>query len=186
MKMKLLGIGLVMGLAAAGCGSDDTMCGDGGCPVTPDGGGGGGDAAAVGSITSGMYKVTAATVASDECKIDPMVLATMMTQLPVTISGGTMKVGNNKGEPPQASLGEGPYVTTGATFQLKRMNHVKVEAPSTCEYDSEVTSTVTLDAIDSFGLGVVEKQMNRKTCMVPADVGTNCTSTWSWRLVKAP
>lgn len=191
MKLTRLGLSLVLGLVAAGCGSDDNTCGDAACP---DGSisvldGGASDVGAVGSITSGLYKATAATVADDGCKIDPMALVTMNANmnawLPVTVSGGTMKVGNDKGEPPAPSLGQGPYVTTGGTFKLTRMNHYKVAAPSTCEYDQDVTSTITLDAIDSFGIGVVEKQMNRKNCMEPAGVGESCASTWSWRMVKA-
>jgi hypothetical protein len=189
MKLTNLGIGLMaMGLVAAGCGSDDSTCGDAACPDSavgsPDGGAG-----AVGSIVSGKYKATAATVADDGCKIDPMLLVTMNTNMetwiPVDVSGGTMKVGNNKGEPPAPSLGSGPYVTTGGTFKLTRMNHYKVPAPSTCEYDQDVTSTITLDAINSFGIGVVEKQNNRKNCTEPAGVAESCASSWSWRMVKA-
>ena len=192
MKLTRLGLSLVLGLVAAGCGSDDDNCGDGG--LCPDGSVGvldasAGDAAAVGSITSGLYKATGLTPGDDGCKIDPMQLVTMNANmaawLPVSVSGGIMKVGNDKGEPPAPSLGSGPYVTTGGTFKLTRMNHYKVAAPSTCEYDQDVTSTITLDAIDSFGIGVVEKQMNRKNCMEPAGVGESCASTWSWRMVKA-
>ena len=47
------------------------------------------------------------------------------------------------------------------------MNHYKVPAPSTCEYDQDVTSTITLDANDSFGLGVVEKQTMRDSTVGP-------------------
>jgi len=188
MKLTKMMIGLAaLGVMAAGCGDSDNSCGDGGCPdgaVTP-GDGGGGAGGAVGSITSGKYKATAATIAEDGCKIDPMVVVSMMVELPVDITAGTMKVGNPRGTPAMASLGQGPYVTTGGTFKLTRMNHVKLDAPSTCEYDSEVTSTITLDAIDSFGIGVVEKQSNRTTCMIPEGVGANCSSTWSWRMVKS-
>jgi hypothetical protein len=193
MKLTRLAFGLVLGLAAAGCGSDDNTCPDGGvCPdsaVSPADAGATGDAPVVGTITSGKYKATAAVITDDGCKIDPMALVTMNTSmdawLPVDISGGTMKVGNDRGTPAAPSLGSGPYSASSFTFKLTRMNHVAVGMGSSCEYDSDVTSTITQDAIDSFGIGVVEKQTNRKNCMVPAGVGESCASTWSWRMVKA-
>ena len=191
MKLKTLAFGLALGLAAAGCGSDDSGCDDAGvCPdsgVTSLDGGAGDGGGAVGTISSGKYKATGAVIADDGCKIDPMALVTMNTDmnawLPVDVTGGTMKVGNPKGTPEMPSLGSGAY--GGASFKLTRVNHVKLAAPSTCEYDSDVTSTITNDAIDSFGLGVVEKQMNRTGCLEPAGVPASCASTWSWRMVKA-
>ena len=191
MKLTRLAFGLVLGLAAVGCGSsDENQCGDAVCPdsaVTTPLDGGASDTPAVGSITSGNYKATAAVITDDGCKVDPMDLvnkAAMGATLPVVVSGGTMKVGNDRGTPAMASLGSGPYSAT-YTFKLTRVNHVKVDAPSTCEYDSDVTSTITQDAVDSFGIGVVEKQMNRKNCMEPVGVLESCASTWSWRMVKA-
>jgi hypothetical protein len=192
MKLAKLGLGLALGLVAAGCGSSDNTCGDAGCPdgssALPDGSGNR-DASGF-TLSNGKYKATMiADPITDGCMINPKLLVDMNTNMdtwiPVEISGGIMKVGNPKGEPPAASLGEGPYVTTGETFKLTRMNHFKVEAPSTCEYDQEVTSTITLDGNDTFGLGVVEKQTNRKMCATPAGVGDSCASTWSWRMVKA-
>jgi hypothetical protein len=190
MKLTRLAFGLVLGLAAAGCGSDDNTCGDAACPDsavgTPDGGATG-DTAPLGMITSGLYKATAAVITDDGCKINPMDLVdknTMMAAwLPVEVTTTTMSVGNPKGTPPTPSLGTGPF--GGATFTLKRMNHVKLDAPSMCEYDADVTSTITNDAINSFGIGVVEKQMNRMNCMEPAGVGASCASTFSLRMVKA-
>jgi hypothetical protein len=122
--------------------------------------------------------------------INPMGLVTAnMTDptsyVPVTVSGGTMSVGNPKGDGVNnlPSLGTGPY--GGATFTLKRMNHVKVGNGSPCEYDADVTSTITNDAIDSFGIGVVEKQTNRTMCTEPAGVGASCASTYTFRMQKA-
>jgi len=192
MKLTRLGLGLVaMGLMAVGCSSSDNTCGDAGCP---DGAVNTADAASTRdanpfNITNGKYKATAVQLSDDGCMINPKILVDMNTDMntwiPVEISGGIMKVGNPKGEPAAPSLGQGPYVTTGDTFKLTRTNHFKVDAPSTCEYDQDVTSTITLDANDSFGLGVVEKQTMRKNCTAPAGVGESCASTWSWRMVKA-
>ena len=190
MKLTRLAFGLVLGLAAVGCGSSDNQCGDAVCPdsavTTPDGSAGG-DTAPLGSITSGKYKALSVNVGEDGCMINPKDLvdknADMTYWLPVEVTASTMSVGNPKGTPAIASLGTGPY--GGATFTLKRMNHVKLDAPSTCEYDADVTSTITNDAIDSFGIGVVEKQMNRMNCMEPAGVGASCASTYSFRMQKA-
>ena len=185
------------GAVVVGCGSSDNTCTDAGCP---DANLGGNLDASLGSardanpntITTGNYKATAVVPQTDDCKIDPKIVVDMMILIPVDLTGGVMKVGNPKGEPVAPSLGQGPLVTTGDTFKLTRMNHFKVGTDpvtgvmSPCEYDQEVTSTITLDAFDSFGLGVQEKQSNRTMCTAPAGVGASCTSTWSWRMVKVP
>jgi hypothetical protein len=191
MKLTKLGLGLMaMGLVAVGCGSDDNTCGDAACPDSAVGGlDGGVDAAPLGSITSGKYKALSANLGEDGCMINAMDLVTKNADptywLPVEVTGGIMTVGNKKGDgvTDLPSLGTGPY--GGATFTLKRMNHVKVGMGSPCEYDADVTSTITNDAIDSFGIGVVEKQTNRVMCTVPAGVGASCASTYSFRMQKA-
>jgi hypothetical protein len=191
MKLTNLGIGLMaMGLVAAGCGSDDSTCGDAACPDSAVGSldGGAGDGPLVGNITSGKYKALSLAKGQDDCMINPMDLvdknADPMYWLPVDVTGGVMKVGNPKGDGTTdlPSLGTGAY--GGFTFTLKRMNHVKVSG-TPCEYDADVTSTITNDAIDSFGIGVVEKQMNRTMCVVPAGVGASCVSTYTFRMQKA-
>ena len=195
MKLTRLAFGLVLGLAAAGCGSDDNTCGDAACPdsavTTLDGGASDGAAGAIGTISTGKYKALSVNIGEDGCMINPMGLVTAnmtdpMSYVPVTVMGGTMSVGNPKGDGVNnlPSLGTGPY--GGATFTLSRKNHVKVGMGSPCEYDADVTSTVTNDAIDSFGIGVVEKQTNRTMCTEPAGVGASCASTYSFRMQKVP
>ena len=182
-RSKWIGFACALLLAGAGCGSssgngDGGVVGEGG--LLSEGG-----ATNNFTLTSGNYKATATTAGTDGCMIMPDQVVTMMVALPVSVDAtGLMKVGNDKGTPPMPSLGQGMIVRTSPTFTLTRVNHVKLDPPSTCEYDSDVTSTVTLDGNDTFGLGVVEKQSNRTTCMEPAGVGMDCTSTWSWRLVK--
>src|SRR5438046_2957184 len=111
MKLTRLGLGLVaIGMMTVGCGSDDNTCGDAACPdagALGDGSGGSRDANPF-TITSGKYKATAVQLSDDGCMINPMALVTMNADMnawvPVEISGGTMKVGNPKGEPPAPSL----------------------------------------------------------------------------------
>jgi hypothetical protein len=191
MKTKLL-IACAVAALGPGCSSSDTNCGDGGCL---DGGaftfdGPAGDVGPSYTPVNGNYKVTAFTAGTDGCKIGPEVLLNATDPakwLPVSVdSAGNLKIGNPRGTPAIASLGEGPLIGNSAT--LRRMNHVAVEAPSTCQYDSDVTSTVALDDATkmTIGMSITEKQSNRTTCDLPAGVGTSCSSTWSWRLTPQP
>ena len=107
MKLTRLAFGLVLGLAAAGCGSDDNTCGDAACPdsavTTLAGGASDGAAGAIGTISTGKYKALSVNIGEDGCMINPMGLVTAnmtdpMSYVPVTVMGGTMSVGNPKGD----------------------------------------------------------------------------------------
>jgi hypothetical protein len=203
-KLSFMGLAALLLVAPVGCGDSESN-GDGG---VADGGGLLGDSAAAVTnthlLTSGKYKVTGiapdptdpamAAMVHDECKITPEVLKgdeKPEDWVPVDVSATEfVKVGNPKGDQSmpatlKASLGEGQLIRTGTTSTLTRMNHVKV--PGTpCEYDNEVNSILTLDGDNTFGLGVTEKQTNRAAgCVEPVGVPANCTSVWTWRLVKA-
>jgi hypothetical protein len=187
---RLLLLSALIGTGAA-CSSSDSTCGDGGCldasfnfdAAAPDAGP---------SYTpaSGKYKVTAYTAGQDECKFGLDVLTNSSNPddwIQVTVDGtGKIKIGNPKGTPAMASLGEGTIVGSGAS--LTRSNHVAVGGGSTCNYDEVVTSTAAFDdpAKKTIGLSVSDKLTNRTTCDVPAGVGMMCTSTWSWRLTPQP
>jgi hypothetical protein len=134
---------------------------------------------------SGLYKVTAYTAQSDECKfmLDSATNSTNpMDWITVTVDGSSLKVGNPRGVPAMAGLGEGTI--TGTTVMLTRNNHIGVAGGSTCNYDEVVTSTATLDdpTKRTFGLGVSDRLTNRTMCDIPTGVGPMCTTVWSWRL----
>jgi hypothetical protein len=196
-RTRLIGFAVALLLAPVGCGSDSSGT-DGGVTVG-DGGGLGSDSGSLVDanqlkLSAGKYKVTAINPnppTQDECMIGPQGL--VGDEMPadwinVEIDAAdNLKIGNPKGDEAMPaslmpSLGSGMLNRYGTTT-LKRTNHVKVTG-TPCEYDSDVTSTVTLDANDSFGLGVVEKQTNRTMCAAPAGVPASCTSVWTWRLVK--
>jgi hypothetical protein len=138
---------------------------------------------------SGGYKVTAYTAGTDGCMINPggvgpeFLLNSATLTLTVSVDAlGTLKIGNPRGTPAIAALGEGRITSDMVT--LTRMNHVTVAPPSTCQYDSDVVSTAILNDLTgkTIGLSVTEKQNNRTNCDVPVGVPMMCTSTWSWRL----
>jgi hypothetical protein len=171
------------GLGACSSSGGDAVCAEAGCPDA--GSSSDSNAGAIYTPTSGMYKVTAYTPGTDECKF-MLESATNSTDpldwITVTVDGTTLKVGKPRGTPAMASLGEGTI--SGPTVALTRTNHVEVAGGSTCNYDETVTSTATLDdpTKKTIGLSVTDKLTNRKTCDVPAGVGAMCTTTWSWRL----
>jgi hypothetical protein len=138
-------------------------------------------------LTGGRYRVTGYTAGSDGCEIHPGSVAQAMADLPVEVdAAGTMGVGNPKGIPPVPSLGRGTLDRKpGAMTRLVRQNQVMGEG-GTCAYGSDVISLVTLDADDAFSLGVVERQSNRRGCPVPAGIGPECTSFWTWRMTRIP
>jgi hypothetical protein len=182
-----LGLGMAgFGIAGTSCGDDDgsIVCGDGGCADA----GTTADAGVPYVPTAGRYKVISYNAVSDGCMIDLGSLTNSTNPddwIAVRVEGNTIKIGNDRGTPAQASLGQGPLV--GVANDLARSNHVKNPDPSPCEYDSKVTSRVTLDDVTgrTIGLSVREEQTNRTMCTVPVDVGPSCTSTWSWRLTPA-
>jgi len=132
-----------------------------------------------------MYKATAYTPGTDECKF-ALETATNSTNpldwITVTVDGFSLKVGKPRGTPAMAALGEGTIA--GPTVSLSRSNHVAVAGGSTCNYDEMVIATATLDDATkkTFGLSVSDKLTNRQTCDTPAGVAAMCTTTWSWRL----
>jgi hypothetical protein len=168
---------------AGGCGDDSApaVCGDAGCAD----GGTVQDAGIPYVPASGLYKVIDYMAVNDGCMIGLQDLTNSSKPqdwIMVRVEGNLVKVGTDRGTPPLPSLGQG-YLA-GRTIDLSRSNHVKAPDPSPCEYDSTVQARVTLDDPTShtIGLSVREEQTNRTMCTIPADVGSSCTSTWSWRL----
>jgi hypothetical protein len=148
--------------------------------LAPDGAADASTDAGPARIVNGDYRVTAIVQGSDECGIKPENLVdNPLVRIPVTIDGEMLKVGSPAGGPALPALGQGPLLP-GATSNLSRMNHV---AAPPCAYDVELSSVVTIDGADTFGLGVVETQRNRTGCSTPA---ATCRSIWSWRLVRVP
>ena len=182
MKMhKLLAIAATCTFVAAGCGGDSsTGSVDAGVDAqvaSPDAGF---------ALSPGNYKATAISAGTDGCSVKPDEAVGALT-VPVEVAGGVVSIGsttntNYTATPAGPSLGSGALTASPVTLTL--VTHIKVNAPSTCEYDRSVTSTVTLDAVNNFGLGVVEKQTNRANCTDLTPAVTSCTSTWSWRMVK--
>jgi hypothetical protein len=168
----------IMGLGCGG--SDNPSCGDGGCSDAATDAGG-----PPYWPSAGQYKVISYMSVSDGCGIglDELTNSSKPEDwISVRLEGSTIKIGNDRGTPAMPSLGQGPLV--GAQSDLTRVNHVKNPDPSTCEYDSNVVSRVTLDdpAGRTIGLSVREEQTNRTMCTAPVGVGSTCSSTWSWRL----
>jgi hypothetical protein len=183
-QLKSLMLGAALMVGAAGCASDNGS-GDGG--VSSDAGFNSDTASGPSYLpVSGKYKVTDYSAGSDACMINPGVLkgdADPAHWITVTVSAsGSISIGNPKGTPSMASLGQGTL--TGDVSTVTRTNHYAVGGGTPCEYDDQVTSIVTLDdpTNKSFGLGVTEKQTNRSMCIDPPGVPASCTSTWSWRL----
>jgi hypothetical protein len=194
-KTKLVGLAALLLAAPIGCG-DSADGNDGGLGSLDGSIGGTLDSASTRdanpfTIAPGNYKVIGFTAGMDECMLNPKIFMDMntnpMAHIPVSYdASGNIRIGNLRGTPEQPSLGQGPVDKSGDSYKITRMNKVMVMAPSTCTYDVEVTSTVTMDSVNTFGLGVVEKQSMRSMCMEPMGVGVMCTSSWSWRLEKLP
>jgi hypothetical protein len=183
-KLNLLaGAFAFAGLAAVGCGGDDaSMCGDGGC-IT-DAGAGSPDTAMQWGLTGGTndYSVTAiAPGYKDDCMLD--VQLAVGTTIPLTYTGGTISLGEQKGSPVMASLGSGPASGNSAT--LTRENDA---GDADCKYHQKDIGLFTLIGHDEFTLSVTEDESNfeAKCSAVPPGIppGGKCTSTWTWTLKK--
>src|SRR3954469_1586540 len=97
-------------VAASGCGSDDTTCGDAGCPDADvgDAAASTGDAGMLWGLSRGTnsFKITAVSGATDGCMIGVTDLATLNAKpFPVTYDETTMTVsiGMLTGTPAMAS-----------------------------------------------------------------------------------
>jgi hypothetical protein len=188
---KILGVMVAaISLAAAGCGSSDDACGDGGCAdssVTP-----GPDGPMAWGLTRGtndfLYK--GISDITDGCSFKPAEPTTDGSMLTVTYDETTRKVtiGKPTGTPATAFFGSG--VVAAATVNvatLMRENDVGTVG-ATCTWHEKVISIFTLIDHDKFTLTPTLTDSNFAATCLPADKpaggAATCTSTWTWTLQK--
>jgi len=189
---KFMGVmAVAMFGVAAGCGSSDNTCGDGGCLDSSTFS----DTATVAdgpmpwSLTRGtnMYKITGISRVTDGCMFNPAMVVS--DPISVTYDDATQKVtiGKATGTPATPFFGSGTVAaTTINTATLMRENDVGNPAPSTCTWHEKVVSTFQLYANDKFTLTPELTDSNFATSCTATEKppGATCMSTWTWTIEK--
>lgn len=180
-NIKICFMAGMLAVAAAGCGSDDDDCGDGGCPDA--GRTDGGDAGPVlYSLTPGesCFTITAIAVGSmDNCQIGVAALADGTVSLPVTYTAltGTVAVGT------MGSIGMGEIRNNMGA--LLRTNMPTDPMMPTCSWTQTDTTQLQMLANNRFTVSVTEVQSAFATQCTGIPVGGMCTSTWTWTMERS-
>lgn len=176
------------GVLASGCGDDDSMCGDGGCP---DGAVSTVDAGAVGDagpdvmqwgLTEGKveFNVTAVAKVMDGCGLMPASLVGMTRFVTFNRTTGAIEVGDPTGSPPEPSLGKGTIGGNMAT--LTRDN--RGGDGMMCFWTHKLTGTILLIGHDEFNIDLSVTQSGIAPACMPKPPTDPCTSTWQWTFKK--
>jgi hypothetical protein len=173
---------------AIGCGSEDSMCGDGGCPdgaVTAGDVGTTADVAMQWGLSPGKndFNITAIGKVEDGCGIMPAMAVGMSRPVTYTMTPApaTVAIGDPTGSPPQPSLGQGPIAGNMAT--LSRMNR-EGEANATCFWTQKTDAILTLIGHDEFTYDVTYMQSGIAAGCTPKPATDPCTSKWQFTFKK--
>jgi hypothetical protein len=179
---------LIGAVAVAGCGSDDSTCGDGGCP---DSGALGADTGTAGdtamqwglSDMTNNFTITKVQVTSDGCNLGPAVLMGMARPVTYNRTTATISIGDLKGTPPMPSWGTGMAAGNSAT--LTRDNTAGDGAA--CTWHQKDVSLLNLFNHDKFTLDVTEDEDTFMGCTTPAPPASGkCTSVYQLTFEKTP